>query len=132
MRRKATVILSGVLCLATTMALGGSASQLAAIDPVTVSAEKYQVLLDNPHVRVVEYTIAPGEKDQWHTHPAKVSYVVTGGTLRITMDDGRSFVADEKAGEASWMDPLPKHFAENIGKSTVKIVLVEVKAGLGH
>jgi len=78
-------------------------------------------------VRVVEYVLRPGERDQWHTHPAKVSYVVTGGTLRITMDDGQSFVTDEKAGSASWMDKLGRHFAQNVGKRPVRIVLIEVK-----
>jgi hypothetical protein len=42
-----------------------------------------------------------GDRDQWHTHPPKVSYVVAGGTLRITTEDGQSFLTDEKSGSAS-------------------------------
>jgi ketosteroid isomerase-like protein/quercetin dioxygenase-like cupin family protein len=101
---------------------------VAEIDPVAVSPDRFTVLLDNEHVRVVAYTLAPGEKDVWHTHPPKVSYVVSGGSLRITTDDGKSFTADETAGTASWMGPLGRHFAENVGPTTVRIVLVEVKS----
>jgi quercetin dioxygenase-like cupin family protein len=71
--------------------------------------------------------LRPGERDQWHTHPPKVSYVVTGGTLRITTEDGQSFLTDEKAGSATWMDALGRHFGENVGKTPVRIVLIEIK-----
>ena len=43
--------------------------------------------LENENVRVLEYVLEPGERDQWHTHPAKVSYV-RGGELRIHLADG--------------------------------------------
>ncbi len=104
-----------------------SAPRPAQIDPVAVSPDRFTVLLENPHVRVVEYTLLPGQRDQWHTHPPKVSYVVAGGTLRITTADGRSFLARERKGAATWMDALGRHFAENVGKTPVRIVLVEVK-----
>ena len=99
----------------------------AAQDPVAVSPDRFTVLLDNAHVRVVEYVLQPGERDQWHTHPPKVSYVVSGGTLRITTEDSQSFLAEEKAGTASWMEALGRHYAENVGSTPVRIVLVEVK-----
>ena len=99
-----------------------------ASDPVLASPHQFRVLLDNEHVRVVEYTLSPGERDRWHTHPPKVSYVVSGGELRIHMADGTSFPATERAGSASWMDALPRHYAENVGTTAVRIVLTEVKA----
>ena len=98
------------------------------IDPVSVSPDLYKVILENEQVRVVQYLLKPGQRDEWHTHPPKVSYVVEGGVLRITLKDGKSFLAEEKAGAASWMETLGLHFAENIGKTPVKIVLVEVKS----
>ncbi len=98
------------------------------VDAVSVSPDRFKVLLENPHVRVVEYVLLPGERDQWHTHPPKVSYVVSGGTLRITTEDGQSFLTEEKAGSATWMDTLGRHFATNVGKTPVRIVLVEIKS----
>ena len=102
--------------------------QAQSIAPVTVSPGMFTILLENEHVRVVTYRIEPGERDEWHTHPAKVSYVVSGGTLRITLDDGSSFVVEEESDTATWMDHVGRHYAENVGDSTVQIVLVEVKS----
>ena len=98
------------------------------IDPVSVSPRQFKVLLENEHVRVVEYVLAPGERDDWHTHPPKVSYVVSGGTLRITTDDGQSFLSEEKEGTATWMGALGRHFAQNVSKTPVRIVLTEIKS----
>jgi len=103
------------------------AGRVTQVDAVSVSPDRFKVLLENPHVRVIEYVLLPGERDQWHTHPPKVSYVVGGGTLRITTEDGQSFLTDEKTGSATWMDTLGRHYAQNVGKTAVRIVLVEVK-----
>ncbi|MEP6994999.1 MAG: cytoplasmic protein [Acidobacteriota bacterium] len=120
------------LCFVVLLALRAGAQEPAGgpaqVDPVVVSPDRFTVLLENPHVRVVEYVLLPGQRDQWHTLPPKVSYVVAGGTLRITTEDGRSFLATEKRGSATWMDALGRHFAENLGKTPVRILLVEVKS----
>ena len=104
------------------------AGRVTQIDAVSVSPDRFKVLLENVHVRVVEYVLLPGERDQWHTHPPNVSYVVTGGVLRITTEDGQSFLTDEKAGSATWMDTLGRHYAQNVGKTPVRIVLIEIKS----
>ena len=97
------------------------------IDPVVVSPDMYKVLLENQHVRVVEYEIPPGQKDNWHTHPAKVSYIVAGGSLRITPEQGESFIVEEKTGSTTWFEAVGKHFGENVGQTPVRIVFVEIK-----
>ena len=98
------------------------------IDPVLVSPRQFEVLIENDHVRVVRYRLSPGENDAWHTHPAKVSVVVTGGTLLITTADGETFEVMEESGSASWMTSLGEHFAKNVGDTPVQIILVEVKS----
>lgn len=119
-----------VFALLTLASMASSSGALAqdALDPVVVSPDIYKVLLENEYVRVVEYRIAPGQKEAWHTHPAKAMYVVEGGRLKITLEDGTSFVAEEKTGEAHWMGPVGRHYGENIGDTPVRIVIVEVKA----
>ena len=97
-------------------------------DPTEVSPENYNVLLENEHVRIVEYVINPGEKDAWHTHPPKASYIVSGGKLRITPEGADSFVVQEDPGNATWMGALGRHFGENVGTTPVHIVLVEIKS----
>lgn len=96
------------------------------IDPVSVSSDKYKVLLENNRIRVVEYLVKQGERDQLHTHPPKVSYVVNGGSLRITLGD-TSFISNDSAGEVSWRGVVPRHFAENVGATPVRIILFEVR-----
>jgi quercetin dioxygenase-like cupin family protein len=96
------------------------------IDPVSVSPDMYKVLLENDYVRVVQYTIKPGETDKPHTHPAKVSYVVNGGTLQINLGDS-SFVTTDPSGEATFRGAVPRHTAANIGTTPVTIVLFEIK-----
>lgn len=107
-----------------------SVAQPAPIDALTASPGNFRLLLENEHVRVLEYTLAPGQRDTWHTHPPKVSYVVTGGKVRVTTEDGKSFIVDEVAGTASWMGALGRHFVENVGTTPVRVVLTEVKGAV--
>jgi len=96
-------------------------------DVLLASPGNFRLLLDNEYVRVIEYVVRPGERDQWHTHPAKVSYVAGGGTLRLNTDEGKSFLADVKPGTTTWDQPVGRHFVENVGKTPVRIILTEVK-----
>jgi quercetin dioxygenase-like cupin family protein len=98
------------------------------LDALTGSPENFRLLLENEHVRVLEYTVEPGEKDQWHTHPAKLSYVISGGKLKVHLENGEVINAEDSSGTASWMDYVGKHYVENVGSTPVKIILTEVKA----
>jgi quercetin dioxygenase-like cupin family protein len=104
------------------------ASDNSDIDALKASPENFKLLLENDHVRVLEYTLKPGAKDQTHTHPPKSSYVVSGGKLKVNLEKGDSLIFDEKAGDASWMDHVGKHYVENIGTTEIKIILTEVKS----
>jgi len=98
------------------------------IDGLKVSPANFRLLLENEHVRVLEYTLPPGATDTPHTHPPKASYVVSGGKIKVYIDGGEELVFDEKAGTADWGDYLGKHKVENIGSTPVVIVLTEIKA----
>jgi len=123
MSTKFPVLLLSLVCLSHAIASGTTST-----DALTASPANFKLLLENEHVRVLEYTLQPGDKDQTHTHPPKVSYVVSGGSIRITTENGASFLADESAGQAVWSEALGKHFVENVGETPVKLVLVEVKS----
>ncbi len=105
----------------------GDTSRLI-IDAVKSSPANFKLLLENEYVRVLEYTLHPGHKDSPHTHPAKSSYVVSGGKLKVYLENGESIVVDEETGTASWRDYVGKHYVENIGNKTITIVLTEVKS----
>jgi beta-alanine degradation protein BauB len=98
------------------------------IDFVESSPDKVKILLENEYVRVIEYSLKPGEMDSTHTHPPKASYVISGGLLRIYPENGKPFDAEEISGVAEWSEKVGKHYVENIGKTTVTILLTEVKS----
>lgn len=97
------------------------------IDAVKASPGIFKILLENEHVRVIEYRLKPGEKDNWHTHPPKASYVVSGGKLKVHLNSNETIDVDEKTGTASWMDYVGKHYVENTGNTTIAIVYTEIK-----
>lgn len=103
----------------------------AQVDALTASPENFRLVLENDIVRVLEYTLLPGQKDRQHTHPRHVAHVMSGGTLRIGLPDGTSMVFEEKAGGNSWSDPAPLHDTENIGTTPIKMLLVELKTPVG-
>lgn len=98
------------------------------IDFVKSSPDKTKILLENEYVRVIEYSLKPGEKDSTHTHPPKTSYVISGGMLRVYPENEKPFDAEEVKGKAEWSEKRGKHFVENIGKTTVTILLTEIKS----
>ena len=98
------------------------------IDGLTATPENFRLLLENDHVRMLEYTLKPGEKDIPHTHPAKAAYVVSGGKIKVYLDNGETEIFDEKTGTADWSDGAGKHYVENIGNTPVTIVLTEIKS----
>lgn len=97
------------------------------IDVLTASPDKYKLVLENDHVRVIEYTLKPGEKDNPHTHPPKTSYVISGGTFRVYPENEEPFDYVEVQGVTEWSDRTSKHYVENIGNTTITILLTEVK-----
>ncbi len=98
------------------------------IDIIKTTPDKARILLENEYVRVVEYSLKPGEKDSTHTHPPKTAYVISGGTLRVYPENEKPFDAEEVKGVAEWADKRGKHYVENIGTTTVTILLTEIKS----
>jgi beta-alanine degradation protein BauB len=101
----------------------GSAS---AQDPALVNAKTIKVRFENDRLRVLEANLPPGVKEQVHSHPAYVIYVVEGGKYRNYASDGKTTEGELKTGEVVFRDPLI-HAAENIGSTTMHMILVELK-----
>ncbi|HYX19889.1 MAG TPA: hypothetical protein VFA98_03495 [Thermoanaerobaculia bacterium] len=97
-------------------------------DVMAVASDHYRVLVDNADARVVENTLAPGEKDPTHTHPAGWYYVTKPGKMKVVHAGGKSEIWEAKAGEQGWMAAEGPHTSENVGPTTLAYVLVEVKS----
>lgn len=97
------------------------------IDVVKASPDNCKVLLENDQVRVIQYTLKPGKKDNPHTHPPRTTYIISGGKLRVYPEDKDPIEFDEVTGQSEWGDYAGKHYVENIGKTTFIALVTEVK-----
>jgi quercetin dioxygenase-like cupin family protein len=95
-------------------------------DPAVVNAKTIKVTFENDRVRVMEATLPPGVKEAVHSHPAYVIYVLEGGKYRNYTSDGKTSEGELKTGEVLFREPLT-HAAENIGTTTMHMILVELK-----
>src|SRR5205807_8761046 len=101
-------------------------ASVSAQDPAVVNAKTIKVKFENDRVRVLEAELPPGVKEQVHSHPAYVIYVLAGGKYRNYAADGKTTEGELKTGEVLYRDPLT-HAAENIGDTTLHMILVELK-----
>jgi quercetin dioxygenase-like cupin family protein len=95
-------------------------------DPTVVNPATVHATLDNTHVRVLESVLKPGEREKMHSHPACVMYVVEGGKVRSHAADGTATEIEVATGATVYREPVT-HWTENIGTTTIRIVLVELK-----
>ena len=101
-------------------------TSVSAQDPAVVNSKTIKVKFENDRVRVLEAELPPGVKEQVHSHPAYVIYVLAGGRYRNHAADGKTTEGELKTGEVVYRDPLT-HAAENIGDTTMHMILVELK-----
>jgi quercetin dioxygenase-like cupin family protein len=105
-------------------------SAIYAQDFVKVAAQgTTKVLLENDQVRVIQIETAPGQATPWHSHPNYLMYALTDGKLETTEKGKPPTVLNLKAGEALFM-PAVTHMAKNVGTTTVKLVLTELKPAI--
>jgi quercetin dioxygenase-like cupin family protein len=95
-------------------------------DPLTVNAKTIALKLENARVRVMEATLKPGDVEKVHSHPAYVIYVIEGGKFRMHGVDGSTTEGEFKTGDVLYSEPRT-HWAENIGTTTIRLELVELK-----
>ncbi|HET7286274.1 MAG TPA: hypothetical protein VFI71_02350 [Pyrinomonadaceae bacterium] len=104
----------------------GDASVTRTQDPLIVNAKTIALKLENSRVRVLEATLKPGDKEQTHSHPAYVIYVIEGGKFRNHAQDGTVTDGEFKTGDVIYREPVT-HWAENTGDTTIRLELVELK-----
>ncbi len=99
-------------------------------DAAKVQPQSYRVAFENDKLRVLDYNSRPGMSvcgSGLHSHPAHLTVIITGGSVRITTRDGKSVEQrDIPAGVVFWSDP-ETHITENIGGSHIRMI-VELKS----
>ena len=118
------------MAVAAAFAFSSWVTPAHAQDPVVVNSTTIRVRFENDHVRVLEATLPPGAKEQVHSHPAYVIYVLEGGRYRNYAADGTTNEGTFQTGDVIYRDPLT-HAAENIGDKPMHLILVELKSSAG-
>ena len=115
-----------IFVLLVTAFVRGDAGTTRSQDPLVVNSNSIALKLENARVRVLEATLEPGVKEKTHSHPAYVIYVIAGGKVRTHGADGAVTEAVFNTGDVIYREPVT-HWAENIGNTTIRLELVELK-----
>ncbi|WIG61317.1 MAG: hypothetical protein OJF49_004065 [Ktedonobacterales bacterium] len=103
-------------------------------DALVAAPAHHTLLFENEQVRVLDTTIAPGDRTPIHTHrwpsalyilswSAFVRFDAEGGVLL----DSRQVPALVTPPPVLWGAPLPPHALENVGEADLHVISVEVK-----
>jgi quercetin dioxygenase-like cupin family protein len=112
--------------IASVALFASAAPRVPAQDVAVVNAKTIRIKLDNSRARVMEATLKPGEKEAMHSHPPYLIYVLAGGKVRNHNADGTTAEATYAVGDTIYREPLT-HWSENIGATTIRLLLVELK-----
>ena len=101
-------------------------AQDAVPDAIKAAPDLYKVLGDSMGLRIVEATYKPGDSSVLHSHPDYAIYAASGGTATFYGKDGTKLVEDEMKTGTINIRPGEVHSVKNTGKTTIKVILVEV------
>ncbi|HKV28427.1 MAG TPA: hypothetical protein VJN90_09180 [Candidatus Acidoferrales bacterium] len=108
------------------VALSLAATQARAQDPVKVAPTHFKVLLENDHVRVLDFRCKAGDKIPMHSHPNYITYSISGGAgnTKFTSPDGKVTERANKGGQAVWHE-AETHSSES--SVAIHVLIVEFK-----
>jgi beta-alanine degradation protein BauB len=108
------------------------AERAEAQDAAKVQPQSYRVALENDKLRVLDFNSRPGMGvcgNGMHSHPAHLTVVVTGGSVRIKTPDGKTVEQrDIPEGTVFWSE-AETHNVENISGSNLRSLIIEIKNG---
>ncbi|MGH7498926.1 MAG: hypothetical protein ACREL3_08755 [Gemmatimonadales bacterium] len=123
--RDSTHPMMGALTLAFVLIF--AAGTVQAQDAVKAAPNNFKVLLENDRVRVLDFHSTAGQKIPMHSHPAYISYSISGsGKTRFTAPDGKTKEQPASTGQATWHE-AETHASEYVGTGTAHVLLIELK-----
>jgi hypothetical protein len=106
------------------------------LDALVAAPDHHRLLLENEEVRVLEVRIAPGQFVPVHTHRWPSVVFTLSGDDFIRRDAGGNVLLDTRItpfpkprAAADWLGPLGPHSVENVGRSEIRLLSVELKRG---
>jgi hypothetical protein len=91
--------------------------------------ESFKVVLENDHVRVLEYHSRPGLGvcgSGLHSHPAHLSVVLSGGKVRIRTPDGKVTTTPEAPPGLVFWSEAETHETENVSGRDMRSLIIEL------
>lgn len=102
-------------------------------DGVNVAPNNHKVIFENEHVRVLETTIAAGEKTPLHTHLRPTLNYVLSESHFIRRDENGEIMRDTRAEpddiqpRVHFIESRPMHTIENTDSKDLVVLGVELK-----
>lgn len=127
MRNRVLAVVSSSVALSL-LALSAVRSQDAIIaDPVTAYPDNYRVLFEDERVRVLEFRLAKGAREEFHRHPANVAVFLGEFKIRFRLPDGTTAMRDARLGDVAYSAQPVVHSPTNIGDTDARGILIELK-----
>jgi hypothetical protein len=112
----------------------GECAWPASMDAVAAAPGNHRVLLENDRVRVLEITVAPGEREPLHAHCLPgVSYEMYAGKSRDydakgdVVSEVKESLPESQFPMTSWTEPIAPHSAENLDTRPMHLLRIELK-----
>lgn len=106
------------------------------LDAMRAAPDHHTVLLENERMRVLDTRLEPGDRTPIHAHPWPATLYVLSWSDFVRHDpegkvlvDSRGMTAKPTPGSALWSAPLPPHYVQNVGQTSLHILAVEIKPG---
>ncbi|HZD77097.1 MAG TPA: hypothetical protein VE218_08835 [Acidobacteriaceae bacterium] len=105
-----------------------------ALDALHAAPGYHTLLFENESVRVLETHVPPGQTVPLHTHRWPAALYVLRWSHLVRRDGEGAILHDSRLGGSSaegiatWSGPLPPHTLENVGKSELRVISVELKS----
>ena len=119
------LILFGCLCGPVTVMADGVPDLPEAFDAGWKGEKTCELLYQTDKMRVGRCSFPPGVGHEKHFHYPHFGYVLEGGTLSITDDEGQVEIRQTVAEENWSSSEITIHEALNIGETTTSYLIVE-------
>ena len=100
-------------------------------DGLLVGGTFSRKIADSLNVKMYQITLKPGDSATLHSHPDHAVYVVQGGKLALYIGGTNRVVMDLPTGGGLIGGPL-SDAAKNVGKTTIKLVVVDMYRPRGN
>ena len=97
-------------------------------DAINVAPNLHNVLYEDDAMRVLKVSVPSGSHADMHWHPRNINYVLKGGTLKFTKQDGTSVDVSLQDGQITSSTADVFHAVDNESESTVETIQVELKS----